>query len=112
MGTCEPGQGRKSAAISSHLFVRWVSHRGPGVYHDLRADSPTKGETDVYYLGEQNMQLLSIPRGVAHGYRVLGPEPVLLVYYVTQLYNPKDLDEHRIPYDDPSIGFDWSTKMR
>jgi dTDP-4-dehydrorhamnose 3,5-epimerase len=92
----------------------WVVASGMAqvVLHDLRADSPTKGETDVYYLGEQNMQLLSIPRGVAHGYRVLGPEPVLLVYYVTQLYNPKDLDEHRIPYDDPSIGFDWSTKMR
>ena len=29
MGTCEPGQGRKSAAISSHLFVRWVSHPAP-----------------------------------------------------------------------------------
>ncbi len=29
MGTCEPGQGRKSAAISSHLFVRWASHVGP-----------------------------------------------------------------------------------
>ncbi len=31
MGTCEPGQGRKSAAISSHPFVRWVSHGGPKI---------------------------------------------------------------------------------
>ncbi len=28
MGTCEPGQGRKSAAISSLPQVRWVPHRG------------------------------------------------------------------------------------
>lgn len=92
----------------------WVVVRGMAqvVLHDLRPDSPTARETDVYYLGEQNMQLLVIPRGVAHGYRVLGTEPVLLVYYVTQLYDPKNPDEQRIPYDDPSIGFDWSTKMR
>ena len=29
MEACEPGQGRKPAAISSHLFVRWVSHPTP-----------------------------------------------------------------------------------
>ncbi len=30
MGTCEPGQGRKSAAISNHPFVRWVPRRLSG----------------------------------------------------------------------------------
>ena len=29
MGTCEPGQGRKSAAISSHPHVWWASRQGP-----------------------------------------------------------------------------------
>lgn len=29
MGTCEPGQGRNPAAISSQPFVRRVSHRQP-----------------------------------------------------------------------------------
>ncbi len=29
MESCEPGQGRNTAAISSQLFVRWVSHSGP-----------------------------------------------------------------------------------
>ena len=29
MGSCEPGQGRKSAAISSRLHVWWASHRRP-----------------------------------------------------------------------------------
>ena len=48
----------------------------------------------------------------ALGYRVLGPEPVLLVYYVTQRYNPKEPDEQRIAFDDPSIGFDWTTQNR
>jgi len=82
------------------------------VLHDLREGSPTKGTTEVFYMGEQNPVLLVIPRGVAHGYRVLGGEPVYLVYHVTQAYDPKDPDEERIPHDDPAIGFDWATKMR
>jgi dTDP-4-dehydrorhamnose 3,5-epimerase len=82
------------------------------VLYDLREGSPTRGQTEVYYLGQYNPQVLAIPRGVAHGYRVLGSEPALLLYTVTRPYNPSDPDEHRIPYDDPSIGFDWSTRMR
>lgn len=78
--------------------------------HDLREDSPTRGQTDVFYLGEHNRQALFIPHGVAHGYRVLGVQPVALVYYTTYTYNPAD--ELRIPWDDPRIGFDWTTKNR
>ena len=82
------------------------------VLHDLREDSPTRGQTDVYYLGEHNRALLVIPTGVAHGYRVLGNNPVMLLYHTTESYNPSDPDEERIAYDDPSIGFDWTTQMR
>jgi dTDP-4-dehydrorhamnose 3,5-epimerase len=80
-----------------------------GLY-DLRDESPTRGETDVFYLGEANRQLLYIPHGVAHGYRVLGAQPVGLVYYTNQLYDPSD--ELRLEWDDERIGFDWSTKNR
>jgi dTDP-4-dehydrorhamnose 3,5-epimerase len=92
----------------------WVVVKGMAqvVLHDLRETSPTRGQTDVFYLGEQNMQLLVIPRGVAHGYRVLGNEPLWLVYYVTQAYDPSNPDEQRIAYDDARIGFDWTTHNR
>ncbi len=40
MGTCEPGQGRNSAAISSHLFVRWVSHPRPLQSNEFRLRRP------------------------------------------------------------------------
>jgi dTDP-4-dehydrorhamnose 3,5-epimerase len=78
--------------------------------HDLRSDSPTCGQTDVFYLGEQNRALLVIPNGVAHGYRVLGPQPMGLVYYTTHVYNPAD--ELRRDWDDPAIGFNWTTVNR
>jgi dTDP-4-dehydrorhamnose 3,5-epimerase len=78
--------------------------------HDLRDDSPTRGQTQVLYLGEFNRALLYIPHGVAHGYRVLGPEPMGLIYYTTHTYDPED--ELRLAWDDPSIGFDWTTRNR
>ncbi len=82
------------------------------VLYDLREDSSTKGETQVIYAGESNPLLVLIPPGVVHGYRVLGNEKCALFYHTSQAYDPKDPDEERIPFDDPSIGFDWSTKNR
>lgn len=82
------------------------------VLHDLREESPTKRMTDVYYMGVENPILLLIPKGVAHGYRVLGNEPATVIYFTTQSYNPENPDEKRIPWDDKTIGFDWQTKNR
>lgn len=82
------------------------------VLHDLRHDSPTYKETNIFYMGEDNPVLLLIPIMVAHGYRVLGNQPAVIIYFTTQSYQPGNPDEHRIPWDDSSIGFDWSTKNR
>lgn len=82
------------------------------VLHDLRPDSPTKGQTDVFYMGEDNPLVVVIPTGVAHGYRVLGNEPACIVYYTTESYDPKAPDEKRLAWDDPVIGFDWTTQHR
>jgi len=82
------------------------------VLHDLRADSTSAGETQVLYMGVRNPLLVCIPELVAHGYRVLGNEPAGLFYHTTEVYDPSDPDELRIPHDDPRIGFDWRTKPR
>ncbi len=82
------------------------------VLYDRRSNSTTRGQTDVLYLGDNNPTLVVIPRGVAHGYRVLGSQPVTLVYFTTEAYRPEAPDEQRLSYDDPTIGFDWTTKHR
>ena len=82
------------------------------VLYDLRENSSTKGRTEVFYLGEDNPGLLLIPKGVAHGYRVLGQEPAVIVYFTTESYHREDPDELRISWDDSEIGFDWTTKPR
>lgn len=82
------------------------------VLYDLRESSETKGETQVIYAGENNYVLIYIPKGVAHGYRVLGKEKVCLFYHTTERYNVKEPDEHRIQFDSKEINFDWETKNR
>lgn len=82
------------------------------VLYDMREDSPTKGETDVYYMGEENPIMLLIPKGVAHGYRVLGEKPATIIYFTTESYNPQSPDEKRINWNEPEIGFNWETKYR
>jgi dTDP-4-dehydrorhamnose 3,5-epimerase len=74
---------------------------------DTREDSSTHGELVEIQMGEiYPAKVVKIPPGVAHGYRVLdGPAHVL--YVTSRTYDPND--EGRIPHDDPSIGYDWTT---
>lgn len=92
----------------------WFVVRGMAqiVLYDLREDSQTKGTTQVIYAGEDNPVLVVIPKGVAHGYRVLGNEKVGLLYHTTEPYNAANPDEERIPFDDPKIGFNWETENK
>jgi dTDP-4-dehydrorhamnose 3,5-epimerase len=82
------------------------------VLHDMRDGSPTKGQTQVICAGTHNPLAVAIPPKVAHGYQVLGNEPVMLFYHTSEVYNRENPDEERLPWNDPSIGFDWSIKNR
>ena len=66
---------------------------------DLRADSPTFGAKNTLYVGALRPWQMLIPPGVAHGYKVIGEQPSVLVYVTNGTYNPSD--EGRIPYNDP-----------
>lgn len=72
---------------------------------DLRDDSPTKGELQEVFMGENyTPKVVKIPPGVAHGCKVLGG--VTHLFYITShVYDPDE--EGRIPHDDPKIGYDW-----
>lgn len=86
-----------------------ASGRAVVVLHDLREDSDTFGVTQVIPAGEDDYKLILIPTGVAHGYKVISEEPVMLFYHTTESYNLDSPDEERIPWDDPVIGFDWES---
>jgi dTDP-4-dehydrorhamnose 3,5-epimerase len=77
---------------------------------DLREDSPTFGLRNTIYVGALRPWRLAIPPGVAHGYKVIGEQPALLVYVTSRHYDPAD--EGRIAYNDPDIAYDWSTQFK
>ena len=82
-----------------------------GLY-DMREGSPTKGVAEAHYLGDNNNIVLRIPIGVAHGYKTEGTQPSLLINFPTEVYNAEDPDELRIPWDDPSIPFNWDIEYK
>lgn len=90
----------------------WYCSQGMilAVLYDRRETSQTYRETQVVPMGDHAQVSLYIPHGIAHGYKVLGGNPAIVVYATSHVYNPKD--EFRIPYDDPEIGFDWMVKPR
>ena len=77
---------------------------------DLRENSPTFGVRNTIYLGALRRWQLLIPPGVAHGYKVIGIEPAMLVYLTDRFYDPQD--EGRIAYNDPQIQYDWETQHK
>ena len=77
---------------------------------DLRRGSPTFGWRNTLYVGALRPWQILIPPGVAHGYKVIGGQESLLVYMTDKFYNPQD--EGRIPYDNPSIHYDWETQHK
>jgi dTDP-4-dehydrorhamnose 3,5-epimerase len=72
---------------------------------DLREDSSTYRETMDFLMGDlQPPRVLKIPPGVAHGCKTI-QGPVNILYVTSHVYNPQD--EIRLPYNDPTIKFDW-----
>ncbi len=90
----------------------WVPMMGmfQVVLVDLRPSSPTYGVKNTLYTGSLKPWQILIPPGVGHGYKVIGPEPGVLIYVTNRLYNPKD--EGRIAYDDASIAYDWELQHK
>jgi dTDP-4-dehydrorhamnose 3,5-epimerase len=77
---------------------------------DLRRNSRTFGAKNTLYLGALRPWQLLIPPGVAHGYKVIGEQPSVLVYITNRNYDPQD--EGRIAYNHSSMAYDWELQHK
>jgi dTDP-4-dehydrorhamnose 3,5-epimerase len=77
---------------------------------DLRIGSPTYAAKNTLYVGTLRPWQILIPPGVAHGYKVIGEAPSVLVYVTNRTYDPSD--EGRIPYNDTGIAYDWELQHK
>ena len=72
---------------------------------DVRSGSPTFGQWFGTELNEDNIKMIYVPPGFAHGFVVLS-ETTDFIYKCTDYYHPES--EQGIAWDDPDLNIDWS----
>jgi dTDP-glucose pyrophosphorylase len=66
------------------------------------------GETFCEDIGDDNFAAVYVPGNLAHGFEAL--TDVLMLYHVSEEYDPSSPDEHGLPWDDPRVVDLWSTR--
>ena len=61
-------------------------------------------------LSEYDGKVLRIPPGVLHGWRNMTQEPAILMYHISEKYDPANPDEQR--YTVEEVGADWGTPVK
>ncbi len=71
---------------------------------DLRKDSSTYFQWHGEILSANNIKMLIIPEGFAHGFQAL-EENIEMIYFVTEFYSPQY--EGGVRFNDPKIKINW-----
>jgi len=72
---------------------------------DVRSGSPSFGQWFGTELNDDNIKMIYVPPGFAHGFVVLS-ETADFIYKCTDYYHPES--EQGIAWDDPDLNIDWS----
>ena len=78
------------------------------VLYDDRKSSPTKGEIQELFIGQENYQLVKIPPKIWNGFKSIGTEMAILANCATLPHDSGEIV--RKSAFDPSIPYDWAMK--
>jgi dTDP-4-dehydrorhamnose 3,5-epimerase len=78
------------------------------VLYDVRDDSPTKGELQEIFMGEDNYSLVRIPTGVYNGFKGYGQTPAIVANCTNVPHDPNEIS--RLDPFHESIPYDWALK--
>lgn len=81
------------------------------VLFDDREGSPTRGELQELFVGEENRALVQIPAGVWNGFKGIGTTTAI-VCDLTTLTHGDDVMHRLDPHDNDVIAYDWDRKDR
>ncbi len=83
--------------------------------YDDNPKSPSHRQLDEMLASSRKLQVVRVPGHYWHGTKAVGDKPSLTVYCVNRLYDVKDPDEERRPWNDVGIidprtskPFDWN----
>ena len=96
----------QKSPYSQGKLVRVVKGKIFDVGVDLRQNSQTYGKYVSAILSDENMQMLWIPEGFAHGFQAL--EDSIVLYKTTSEYNKES--EGGVIWNDPDINVKWPEK--
>jgi dTDP-4-dehydrorhamnose 3,5-epimerase len=82
------------------------------VCYDSRANSPTNGEVNEFFIGEHNNLLVQVPAGVCHGWKCISETEAIIINIASEPYNRQQPDEIRHPFNSPEIPYNWSVKFK
>jgi dTDP-4-dehydrorhamnose 3,5-epimerase len=85
-------------------LVRAITGEILDVALDLRRSSPTFGKWESFKLSSENKYILWIPRGFAHGFRVVS-QTAHVFYKTTDFYAPEH--ERTVAWNDPRLNINW-----
>ena len=68
-----------------------------GIYDDKT------GELDEIVSTGQNLQIVRVPGHYWHGFKAVGDEPAMLLYFTTNLYDRANPDEERRSWSDQTL---------
>lgn len=85
-------------------LVRCVTGTIRDIIVDVRADSPTRGQSISVELSADNHLQLFVPEGFLHGFATHTPD-CLVSYQVTDVYSAEC--DGSVRWNSPSLGLDW-----
>lgn len=80
------------------------------VLYDDRVDSPTAGEVQEIFLGDDNYSLVTVPPLVWNGFKGIASEMAIVANCASIPHDPSEI-ERRDPQDS-SIPYDWALKNK
>ena len=83
-----------------------ISGRAKLVLYDGREGSPTKGQIQEIFLGEDRYCLVQIPPGIVNGYKAYGDKLAILANCATEPHDPEEIT--RLDPFTTEIPYDWS----
>jgi dTDP-4-dehydrorhamnose 3,5-epimerase len=89
-------------------IIRCIGGMVFDVMVDLRAGSPTFLKWHGVELSKDNMRMVYIPEGFAHGFQTLSNNAEL-IYHHSEFYNPEY--EEGLRFDDPSLAIRWPSPV-
>ena len=78
------------------------------VLYDSRSSSPTKGEIQEIFLGEQNYVRVKIPPGIYNGFKGVGTSPALVANCATIPHDPAEIQ--RLDPFSKDIPYSWDLR--